>query len=68
MIRLVFFAVLTAVLVVIGVLVVTILLSVFAAKSVMGPRDMMPSPIQKISYVALVILLIGLSVGWIGGA
>ncbi|PUB18631.1 hypothetical protein [Yoonia sediminilitoris] len=66
MIRLIFFAVLIAVLVVAGILVVTILLSVFTAKTVMG-ADNMPSPIQKISYIALVILLIGLSVGWIGG-
>lgn len=66
MVRLIFFAVLITVLVVVGVVVVTTLLSVFAISSLVG-GDNMPGPLQKISYAALVILLIGLSLGWIGG-
>lgn len=30
-------------------------------------RPMAPTPFQKITYVALIVLLFGVSTGWLGG-
>ena len=66
MFRLILFVILAVAIVVTGVFVASIVVSAFAVSHI-GGRDNMSGPLHKICYVALVILLCGLSLGWIGG-
>jgi len=57
------------------ILVLVALIVFGLARMVLGPTDpppasegKMPKAVQKIAYIALLILMFGITAGWIGGA
>lgn len=73
--RLFLFVVLLAALVAIVLLLVTMLGRILeAGQNMLGPINgqnkeglMVPTPFQKITYAALIVLLFGVATGWLGG-
>ena len=66
MIRLIAFAFLLACLV-IGVAAIMIAVRAFGSAAPATERDTMPETFQRAAYVMLIVLLFGVTSGWLGG-
>ena len=73
--RLFLFAALFALILVIGYVLLTIVTRILGAgQNMLRPPNglnkeglMVPTPFQKITYAALIVLLFGVATGWLGG-
>ncbi|SFS38210.1 hypothetical protein SAMN04488040_0112 [Sulfitobacter marinus] len=73
--RLFLFAALFALILVVGYLLITIVARILGAgQNTLRPPNgldkeglMIPTPFQKITYAALIVLLFGVATGWLGG-
>ncbi len=73
--RLFLFAALFVLILVIGYVLLTIVTRILGAgQNMLRPPNglnkeglMVPTPFQKITYAALIVLLFGVSTGWLGG-
>ncbi|WP_342076290.1 hypothetical protein [Yoonia sp. SS1-5] len=66
MFRLILLILFVAAMLVAGVVVLSVVAS-FALLGRSKSEEDMPKTFQRVAYVALVILLFGLSIGWLGG-
>ncbi len=71
---LLFFALLALLIAIVVILMTIVLRTLKVGQKILVPfygqiheGEMIPTPFQKITYVALIVLLFGVATGWLGG-